>query len=355
LVSAVDPSARLTASAPEFTVTAIAQQQGTGQMQSSSGHGARAGTNDPIEIVPLTLHIGAEIRGVDLKRPLPPEQLQAVRAVFLKWKVVFFRDQHLDHAQHVALARQFGEPTIGHAVFGHVDGHPEIYSVAKNRTANENREEMMVTPWSGWHADITAAVNPPMASILRGVTIPPYGGDTFWTNLAAAYTGLSPTMRGFVDTLRGIHKFVPRERQKAGSTYNDMVKRRVLESEHPLVTIHAETGERVLFVSPSFLKSIAGMTPRESQKILEILWEHVTRPEYTVRFKWNAGDIAFWDNRSTVHLAPRDIFESDFDRQLYRITLVGQKLVGVDGKPSRSIEGLPILSAAEELRTIAAE
>ncbi len=323
-------------------------------MHSSAERRAAAGTNASIEIVPLTLHIGAEIRGVDLTQPLPPEQLKDVRVAFLKWKVVFFRDQHLDHAQHVALARQFGEPTIGHAVFGHVGGHPEIYSVAKHRTANENRKAMMVTPWSGWHADITAAVNPPMASILRGVTIPPYGGDTFWTNLAAAYLGLSPMMRGFVDTLRGIHKFVPRETPKPGSVYNERVKRRILESDHPLVTIHAETGERVLFVSPSFLKTIVGLTPRESQKILEILWEHVTRPEYTVRFKWNAGDIAFWDNRSTVHLAPRDIFESDFDRQLYRITLVGQKLVGVDGKPSRSIEGFPILSAAEELRAMAA-
>ena len=85
--------------------------------------------------------------------------------------------------------------TIGHAVFGHVDGHPEIYSVGKNRAANENREAMMVTPWSGWHIDITAAVNPPCASIPRGVMIPPYGGDTFWTNLAAAYNGLSPMMR----------------------------------------------------------------------------------------------------------------------------------------------------------------
>jgi taurine dioxygenase len=324
-------------------------------MQSSPEQGTAAGTNNPIEIVPLTLHIGAEIRGVDLTRPLPPDQLKEVRAAFLKWKVVFFRGQHLDHAQHVALARQFGEPTIGHAVFGHVEGYPEIYSVAKHRTANENREAMMVTPWSGWHTDITAAVNPPCASILRGVTIPPYGGDTFWTNLAAAYAGLSPTMQRFADGLRAIHKFVPRENPKAGSVYNERVKRRMLESEHPLVTVHAETGERVLFVSPSFLKSIVGLTPRESQKMLEMLWEHATRPEYTVRFKWNEGDIAFWDNRSTSHLAPRDIFESDFDRQLYRITLVGQPLVGVDGKPSRSIEGLPILSAAEELRMMAAE
>ncbi len=324
-------------------------------MVSSPQQTAGATLKQTIDVAPLTLHIGAEISGVDLTKPLPPDQLKEVRDAFLKWKVVFFRGQLLDHAQHVAMARQFGEPTIGHAVFGHVEDYPEIYSAAKNRTANENRAAMMVTPWSGWHADITAAVNPPLASILRGVTIPPYGGDTFWTNLAAAYTGLSQTMRGFVDGLRGIHKFAPRETAKPGSVYNERVKRRALASEHPLVTVHAETGERVLFVSPSFLKSIVGLTPRESQKILEILWEHVTRPEYTVRFKWNEGDIAFWDNRSTVHLAPRDIFESDFDRQLYRITLVGEPLVGVDGKPSRSIEGLPILSAAEELRMMAAE
>ena len=101
-------------------------------MVSSLQQTAGAGTTDTIEVVPLTLHIGAEIRGVDLSRPLPAPQLKEVRDAFLKWKVIFFRDQHLDHAQHVAMARQFGEPTIGHAVFGHVEGHPEIYSVAKN-------------------------------------------------------------------------------------------------------------------------------------------------------------------------------------------------------------------------------
>ena len=313
------------------------------------------GTNTYVEVVPLTLHIGAEIRGVDLSKPLPAEQLKEVRDAFLKWKVVFFRGQNLDHAQHVAMARQFGEPTIGHAVFGHVEGYPEVYSVAKNRTANENREQMMVTPWSGWHTDITAAVNPPCASILRGVTIPPYGGDTFWTNLVAAYQGLSPTMRGFVDGLRAVHANVARANPKPGQQYNERIKRRPLASEHPLVTVHAETGERVLFASPSYIKSIVGLTPREGQKLLELIWEHVTRPEYTVRFKWNAGDIAFWDNRSTSHLAPTDIFQSDFDRQLYRITLVGQPLVGVDGRPSTAIEGLPILSAAEELRMMAAD
>lgn len=305
-----------------------------------------------IEVLPLTLHIGAEIRGVDLKKPMPPAQLKEVREAFLKWKVIFFRGQYLDHGQHVAMARQFGEPTIGHAVFGHIPEYPEVYSVAKIRTANDDRDTALLTPWYGWHTDITAAVNPPCASILRGVTIPPYGGDTYWTNLAAAYNGLSQKLRDFIDSLRGIHKFIPRD--GGAMEYNDLIKRRALESEHPLVTVHPETGERVLYVSPYFLTSIVGLAPRESQRFLEILWEHIVRPEYTVRFKWAEGDIAFWDNRATSHLAPRDIYDSDFDRQLYRVTLVGEPLVGVDGTPSRCVQGQPILSAAQELGQLAA-
>ena len=113
--------------------------------------------------------------------------------------------------------------------------------------------------------------------------------------------------------------------------------------------IHPETGERILFVSPSFLKSISGLTPRESELLLELLWEHVVRPEYTVRFKWRSGDIAMWDNRATAHLAPTDIFQNDYDRQLYRVTLVGDTPVGVDGKSSKALQGEPILAVEQEL------
>ncbi|WP_298380914.1 TauD/TfdA family dioxygenase [Azospirillum sp.] len=105
------------------------------------------------------------------------------------------------------------------------------------------------------------------------------------------------------------------------------------------VRVIPEIGERVLFVSPSFLKRITGLTPRESQQLLELLFEHVTRPEYTVRFRGHPGSVAFWDNRTTAHLAPRDIFSLDFDRQLYRITLRGDVPVGVDGRPSLAIKG----------------
>ncbi len=302
-----------------------------------------------IDVAPLTLHIGAEISGVDLQQPLTPSARREIRAALLQWKVIFFRDQNLDHAGQVALARQLGEPTIGHAVFGHVDGYPEVYSVAKNRTANSHRTERLTTPWAGWHTDITAAINPPMASILRGVTIPPQGGDTMWTNLAVAYEALSAPMKAFVEGLRGIHAFAPPAGAASIGTYEDSVKNRTLKSEHPLVTVHPETGERVLYLSPSFLKSIVGLSPRESQRMLELLWEHIVRPEFTLRFKWNAGDIAIWDNRATSHLAPTDIFATDHDRQLYRVTLVGEVPKGVDGQPSVSLEGAPILSAAEEL------
>ena len=306
-----------------------------------------------IVIKPLTLHIGAEISGVDLSAPLDDATVKAINEAFLKWKVVFFRGQNLDHAQHVAFARQMGEPTIGHAVFGHVEGFPEIYSVAKFRTAQVHREARMERSWTGWHTDITAALNPPKASILRGVTIPPYGGDTLWTNLAVAYDGLSEPMRNFVDGLRGIHRFRPPAGATKNADYDESVRRREMESEHPLVRVHPETGERLLFVSPSFLKSIVGLKPRESELLLEMLWDHVVRTEYTVRFKWQEGDIAMWDNRSTAHLAPSDIFQSDFDRQLYRITLVGDVPVGVDGRSSVGIKGEKILDVATELATAA--
>jgi len=310
-----------------------------------------------LTIKKLTPAVGAEIQQVDLSH-LSDAEFSQIEQAWNRHSALLFRDQKLTDDDLLVFSRRFGEldpPPVQEHGRQSPEGYPEVYSVAKNRTANENREAMMVTPWSGWHTDVTAAVNPPFASILRGVTIPPYGGDTFWTNVVPAYQGLSPTMRGFVDTLRAVHANVARANPKPGQQYNERIKRRPLASEHPLVTVHAETGERVLFASPSYIKSIVGLTPREGQKLLELIWEHVTRPEYTVRFKWNACDIAFWDNRSTSHLAPTDIFQSDFDRQLYRITLVGQPLVGVDGRPSTAIEGLPILSAAEELRMMAAD
>ncbi|WP_459616544.1 TauD/TfdA dioxygenase family protein [Bordetella sp. 2513F-2] len=298
-----------------------------------------------LEVAPQSAHIGALIRGADLREPLTAQEVHTIRAALLRWKVVFFRDQHLSHAQHVAFARQFGELTVGHPVFGHVEGYPELYSVAKHRKANRHSGEPEYRPWTGWHADVTAAHNPPAASILRGVTIPPYGGDTQWTNLAVAYEALSAPLKGFVETLRGEHRFAPPPGTQASDEYRQLVQQHTLVTEHPLVTVHPETGEKVLYVSPGFLKRIVGLRTRESRVLLELLWEHAVSSEYTVRFKWEAGSIAFWDNRATAHVAPNDIFALDFDRQLYRTTLVGSVPVGVDGRPSTAVEGDPVLAA----------
>ncbi|MDB5743131.1 MAG: Taurine catabolism dioxygenase TauD/TfdA [Polaromonas sp.] len=187
-------------------------------------------------------------------------------------------------------------------------------------------------------------MNPPTASILRGVEIPPYGGDTQWTNLAAAYNALSAPLKAFVQTLWGEHRFAPPEGSAASQLFIDKVTKASLVSLHPLVRVHPVTKEKLLFVSPGFLKSIAQVTPRESRVLLELLFEHVTRSEFTVRFKWQPGSIAFWDNRATAHLAPTDIFDLDFDRQLYRVTLVGEVPQNVQGEKSKLLDGDPLLA-----------
>ncbi|WP_246129785.1 TauD/TfdA dioxygenase family protein [Verticiella sediminum] len=307
-------------------------------------HAALAGTPH-VRVEPQSAHIGALIQGLDLTRALSEADVETVHAALLRWKVVFFRDQPLTHEQHIRFARHFGELTLGHPVFGHVDGHPELYSIAKHRKANRHTGEAERRPWTGWHADVTAAHNPPAASILRGVTIPPYGGDTQWTNLAAAYSALSEPLRNFIDTLRGEHRFSPPQGAQASDEYRELVQRNTLVSEHPLVTVHPETGEKVLYISPGFLKTLRGLRTRESRVLLEFLWEHSVSSEFTVRFKWEPGSIAFWDNRSTAHVAPQDIFALDFDRQLYRATLVGAVPVGADGRASVALEGDPMLAA----------
>ena len=305
---------------------------------------ARETAPSAVKVAPLAIHIGAEIGGVDITRPLAPAEVRDIRAALLKWKVVFFRNQPMSHQQHIDFARQFGETTAGHVVYGSDGLYPQIYSVAKDRKANRFQGQVLFRPWSGWHTDITDAINPPMASILRGDVVPPYGGDTQFTNLVAAYEAMSPAMRAFCDGLRGLHRFAPPPGVDQTKEYEELMRKRILVSEHPIVRVHPETGERALYVSPSFLKSIVGLTPRESQGLLELLWEHIVRPEFTVRFKWEPGSVAFWDNRSTCHLAPRDIFASEFDRQFYRVTLLGDVPAGVDGKPSTALEGEPIVA-----------
>lgn len=295
-------------------------------------------TSGELQITPLSVHTGAEISGVDLCHPLTTDHVDQIRNALLKWRVVFFRGQELTHPQHISFAKRFGDPTPGHVIFGSHSDYPEIYPVVKHRTAQAGNVSVK-RAWTGWHTDITAAINPPSASILRSVVLPPYGGDTQWLNMAKAFEALSLPMQEFLSSLRAIHQYKRALDPKDKSGYNELIEDKAMVSEHPLVTIHPETGEKMLFTNSAYVDHIVGLTPRESQCLLEYLWEHCLQPEFTIRFRWSAGSIAFWDNRATQHQAIGDVFDTDFSRELYRITLNGEIPVGTDGRRSTALSG----------------
>lgn len=302
-----------------------------------------------VEVGPVAGHIGAEISGVDLTEPLDSAVVAAIRAAVLRWKVVFFRGQQLDHAGHIAFARRFGEPVVlGRRGGASPAGFPEIETTA-DRLELGGRYGMEHAEWlerrrhsllRGWHCDHGARVDPPAATILRAETVPPYGGDTTWSNLAAAYAGLSAPVREFVDGLRGEHRLGVGYRARPG---DDAYMRHLLDhqtaSVHPLVRVHPETGERVLFVNGYYLEQIVDVSRAESRLLLELLLEQATRPEYTVRFRWEPGSVAFWDNRATIHLAPGDNAHLGHPRVMHRVMLAGDIPAGVDGRPSEPVTG----------------
>ena len=302
-----------------------------------------------ITVRPVAGHIGADIGNIDLARPLTGDDVQAVREALHRYKVVFFRGQTLDHAAQIAFARQFGELTYAHP---HDDTppeeHPEIFTVDPARFEERYgagfRSEYRKRQYSyfdGWHTDVTAAVNPPSGSILRAERVPEFGGDTTWTNLVAAYQGLSAPLRAFVDTLRAEHRYGGSRRIDGDSEYARRINDNLLVSVHPVVRVHPETGERALFVNPGFTSHIVDVHPSESKALLDLLYTEITRPEYTVRLRWEPGHVAFWDNRATAHLAPRDLEHLDVERRLHRVTLIGDIPVGPDGSPSELVQGRP--------------
>jgi alpha-ketoglutarate-dependent taurine dioxygenase len=294
-----------------------------------------------LDVRPQSGWTGAEIHGVDLTRPLDGQQIAEVRGALLQWKVVFFRDQFIDHDDHLRFASAFGAPTPAHPLFDAIPdpNYPTIYPIFRDRfKARYGSSRGFDKPH--WHADVTAAVNPPAASILRAEVIPPYGGDTQWSNTVAAYAGLSGPLQRLAEKLRAVHRFSPPDGATATEDFERRVKRRPLITEHPVVRVHPETGEKALYVNPGFTTHIVGVSPHESRRLLGLFYDELVRPEYTVRFKWEPGSIAFWDNRSTVHLAPTDL-TLDHDRRLYRVTLVGDVPQGPDGQPSVALDGEP--------------
>ncbi|MFJ5836867.1 TauD/TfdA dioxygenase family protein [Streptomyces shenzhenensis] len=302
-----------------------------------------------VEVRPVAGHIGAEITGVDLAGDLDAAVVALIREAVLRRKVVFFRGQRLDHAGQVALARRFGEPVVlGRRGSASPPDHPAVETTADRlelggRFGMEHEEWLdrrRPTLLRGWHCDHGARIDPPAATILRAETVPPYGGDTTWSNLAAAYAGLSAPVRAFADTLRAEHRLGVGYQSRPG---DDAYLRHLLDhqvaSVHPLVRVHPETGERVLYVNGYYVERIVDVSRPESAALLEMLLAQAVRPEYTVRFRWEPGSVAFWDNRATIHLAPSDSAHLGFPRTMHRVMLAGDVPVGVDGRPSEPVTG----------------
>lgn len=191
-----------------------------------------------------------------------------------------------------------------------------------------------------WHSDITYVDTPPMGSILRAVQVPPYGSDTEWTNLAAAYAELSEPLRTMIDGLTAVHHNVLHLVRGEPTPLMRAFMAKSLRALHPVVAVHPETAERILYVNPDYTSHIVELSRRESRHVLACLYEHLASREFTVRFRWEPGDVAFWDNRSTAHVAPHDLPEG-YHREMERITLVGSRPIGLSGVESRSLVDEP--------------
>jgi alkyl sulfatase len=293
-----------------------------------------------LDVRPTAGYIGAEIHGVDLTQPLDPATVAEIRAVLLQWKVVFFRDQELTQAQHLAFVRQFGTPTPAHPTLPVAFAEfPEIL-LLDNKQFGGGMSKGGPSVDSQWHTDVTFVPNPPMGSILRGVVVPPYGGDTQWINLAVAYERLSPPLQAMLDGLHAVHhNQLPIKRGEMPPALVKQFLGTGLRAVHPVVRVHPETGEKVLFVNPNFTSHIVELSRQESRHLLAMLYEHMTNAEFSTRFRWQPGSIAFWDNRATAHLGPVDLASSDFDRRVERVTIVGDLPVGPDGFESVPLEG----------------
>ena len=275
--------------------------------------------NRRLEVKPISGAGGAELFGVDVAQPLDDGAVGEIRDALNEHCVVFFRDQELDVAQHKAFARRFG-PIFLHPNFVTVNEDPEVVMV---------RREPGDISYVGedWHTDTTMCAEPPMGAILYGIGVPPYGGDTMFANQYLAYEALSPTMKTLLNGLRAVHSDIgiagpQASRNKLRSTKNrDDDAWRETRNSHPIVRTHPETGRKCLFVNASYTVGIEGMTATEGKALLDFLLEHGNRPEFTFRFRWQKGSIAFWDNRSTKHIALGDT--GPFRRLMRRIQVGG--------------------------------
>ena len=267
-------------------------------------------------VEPIAGALGAEISGVDLARPLTDEAILAVRRAWLDHLVVFFRDQDLSPPQFLEFGRRFGE-IVEYPFVNGLPDYPEIIPVLK-------LEHERVNFGGVWHSDTAYLDVPPMASMLLAREIPPHGGDTLFANMYQAYETLSEGLKGMLDGLVAINSSAKAD---ASRTREDRMKDSAREvkkdyvAAHPVVRRHPETGRCALYVNVAHTVRFDGMTEEESAPLLDYLFRHQTRPEFTCRFRWRPGSLAFWDNRCAQHNAINDY--AGHRRLLHRITLAG--------------------------------
>jgi taurine dioxygenase len=261
--------------------------------------------------------LGAEISGVDLAQGVSSALARDIREVFLENLVIFFREQTLSTAQFMAFAQAMGEPVEYPFVKG-LDGFPQVIEVKKLEHERHNFGGI-------WHSDTTYLSQPPMGSMLYAQVLPPYGGDTLFANQYQAYDELSDTMKRILEGLQGISSSakadVSKTREDRLKTDAKDAQASPLESHHPIVRTHPETGRKALYVNVAHTAGIVGMGAQESAPLLQFLFQHQVKPEYTCRFQWRPGSLAFWDNRCTQHNPVNDYH--GHRRILHRITLAG--------------------------------
>ena len=273
-----------------------------------------------ITVAPLSTSVGAEIGGVDIAEDLDDAVIAEIRRALLDHCVIFFRDQDLtDIERHKAFTRRFGELFI----------HPN-YNMGQ-----ENPEMVYLTRMPGdksaagesWHADTTMMANPPMGAILFAMETPEFGGDTLFANQYLAYETLSDGMKRMLEDLKAVHNDsrVAGPLAKKNATRTSKVREdddwRMTENVHPVVRTHPETGRKCLFINGIYVHHFEGLTVEESMPLLRYLYDHSCRPEFTCRFRWRAGSVAFWDNRCVQHLAIHD--NHDAVRRMQRTQLQG--------------------------------
>ena len=268
---------------------------------------------------PLSTALGAEILGVDLSKPLADGVIAEIRRALLEYRVIFFRDQDITPEQHLNFARRFGDLVTYPMVKGR-DDYPEIVPVLKLEHETFNFGGV-------WHSDTTYLAKPPMGAILVARDLPPEGGDTLFANMVMAYETLSGGMKEMLSGLIGVNSSA-----KGGVALSRENRQKDMEevpepliAEHPVIRTHPETGQKVLYVNLGHTVGIKGMAENESGPILDYLFSHQRQDEFTCRFQWKPGSVAFWDNRSTQHYPINDYH--GYRRELHRVTLAGDKPV----------------------------